>query len=222
MDFLIAYDVKLFELINSVWTNAAFDRFFPVITDLHKNFFAVIVILCLVTFSLMKAFRLWGLGYLMVLILTVGLCDLISNQVFKQQFQRSRPAATEGVEVIQRSPSSGYSFVSNHAANITCFATVAGYLLPGYARLLFLIALLVSYSRVYNGAHFPSDVVAGMIWGFAFGRLICWFLDRFTFERLEQIKVIRRFVPRGPRPRIPRRRPPMRSHPCVERSLCES
>ncbi len=161
------------------------------------------------TFSLVRAFRVRGLGYLAILFLTVGICDWTGTQLFKHRFERPRPAATAGVQVIERSPSSGYGFISNHAANMTCFAAIAGYLLPGFARVFFLLALLVSYSRIYNGAHFPADVVVGMIWGFFIGRTMCWFLDRFTFERLEQIKVIRRFVPVN-RNRIPRRRPPLR------------
>jgi undecaprenyl-diphosphatase len=63
----------------------------------------------------------------------------------------------------------GYSFPSGHA-------TVAGAVLTGLwltrhkiiATLATIFGLLLAYSRVYTGMHYPGDVVAGLIFGALF------------------------------------------------------
>lgn len=60
---------------------------------------------------------------------------------------------------------------STHAAVMGC---VAGSLMPWAGispelALLPLIAVITGWARVHAGAHFPSDVLAGLLLGMAFG-----------------------------------------------------
>ena len=58
------------------------------------------------------------------------------------------------------------SFPSGHALIVACGAAVAFlFLRKRYSIPLVIEAALVSYSRVYVGVHYPTDVIAGVVLG---------------------------------------------------------
>ena len=63
----------------------------------------------------------------------------------------------------------GSSFPSGHAATSFAGALVLAAVLPRAAPALVALALAVSFSRIYVGAHYPSDVLAGAALGVVFG-----------------------------------------------------
>ena len=77
----------------------------------------------------------------------------------------------------------GKSFPSGHAANNLAVATVLLLFYPRRGWIYLPIALLIAYSRIYTGAHWPLDVLAGMALGVAGGwmatRLLQWFWKSF-------------------------------------------
>jgi undecaprenyl-diphosphatase len=83
--------------------------------------------------------------------------------------QRARPVVDDPV-----SHADGYSFPSGHALNIAVWASVMVFLLwPLLSRtarkvavvVAALVVLLVGSDRMFLGAHFPSDVLAGVLLG---------------------------------------------------------
>ena len=62
-------------------------------------------------------------------------------------------------------PSSTHSFPSGHAATSFACATVLSFYVPRYRVACFGLAALVALSRVYNGMHYPTDVLAGALLG---------------------------------------------------------
>jgi undecaprenyl-diphosphatase len=77
------------------------------------------------------------------------------------------------------------SFPSGHATTSLACAAVLAWLWPRFAAPMFALAALIAFSRVYNGVHYPLDVVAGA----AVGALIALVLAR-ALPLLER-------VPRG-------------------------
>jgi len=69
-----------------------------------------------------------------------------------------------------------YGFISGHATNTFGFATFCALIFRNklFTWTIFIFALLISYSRIYLGVHFISDVVAGAIAGTLIA--ICFYL----------------------------------------------
>lgn len=65
------------------------------------------------------------------------------------------------------------SFFSGHAANTMALATGVSTLYPPAAPLIYLMPIVVGYSRVYLAKHYPGDVVAGWLAGWCITTLIC-------------------------------------------------
>ncbi len=61
----------------------------------------------------------------------------------------------------------GASFPSGHAATSFACATVLAWRFPRLAVPALLLAAAIAYSRVYNGVHYPLDVIAGALLGAA-------------------------------------------------------
>ncbi|MEE1098138.1 MAG: phosphatase PAP2 family protein [Bacteroidales bacterium] len=185
MDKLIEFDIWLFYLINGARSNFA-DWFFSVISS-HLFFGLVVFFLVLgLSVSQFKK-RFWHL--LILVAVCFLLADRISVLCFKDVFMRLRPShALEGVNLVKFSDfqliydSKGglYGFVSSHATNAFCLATVfaklsrkRNLLIP----ILIVWGLLTMYSRVYCGVHYPTDVLCGAILGIAIGLLISYIYE---------------------------------------------
>ncbi len=184
LDFILNLDKRLFLLINSDWTAPWADVFFPFITDLHKkNPVKLIMIPLIIGLFIWRRGWKKGCTIFIMAVLSVSLSDAVGNWAFKKTVQRPRPAETQGLQVTVRAPFGGYSFVSNHATNMFNFATFTSVIFPVMAAPMFALAVLVGYSRVYNGVHFPTDVLAGaalgMILGILMARLCLKVMERF-------------------------------------------
>lgn len=169
MEWLREIDTKLLLWINKDLSSGALDSFFPWFTDLHKNFFVYALILPLLIGAVIWFYRKRGAIVIAGLVMTVGFDDFICGKIIKPFFSRPRPNYTE-LNIIQRAPEyGGFSFPSNHSANMFCLATFLAFFFPRASVLFFIIAVLVAFSRVYVGVHYPLDVAGGALIGFAIG-----------------------------------------------------
>lgn len=71
------------------------------------------------------------------------------------------------------------SFPSGHTKSVWLSAITLSRHCPGLAPVFIAVALLASYSRVYCGLHYPTDVLAGALLGLGLGAGI----NRFTAQR---------------------------------------
>jgi undecaprenyl-diphosphatase len=112
-------------------------------------------------------YRKQAIGLLLTLIGAVALSDQTASALLKPLTLRLRPCHVPALQkLIHPVLDCGgqYGFASSHAANTFALATGLWLLLGKeypWMRWLFLWAAIVSYSRIYVGAHYPLDVLAG-------------------------------------------------------------
>jgi undecaprenyl-diphosphatase len=164
-----ASDRWLLLKVNREWTSPFLDAVMPAVTNLLKvHWFIYGVGPALLALWLWKG-RRNALKVLVVALLAVGSADFIAYHVIKPWAARPRPEFTvSGVDV--RVPNGGrYGFPSNHATNSAAAAAVLSAAYPAGTLVFAALAVLVGYSRIYVGAHYPADVLAGLLLGAAIG-----------------------------------------------------
>lgn len=145
------------------------DSFMVATTHLGKNalFWALMITWLWVNIGFKRSFQA-----LIALVLIILLTDFLAGKVAKNLWDRPRPTNAE-VRQIERVSKSA-SFPSAHAANWFAAAKTLSRFVPRSRAPLFTIASLIAYSRIYLGVHYPSDVLAGCIMGYAISSFIFW------------------------------------------------
>jgi 4-amino-4-deoxy-L-arabinose transferase-like glycosyltransferase/membrane-associated phospholipid phosphatase len=165
MHWLQSLDIGLFHFINGTLSNPLFDWLMPLLSGGNgvMRWFvplAVAVIVAMLCFGKARL-RLCAL----MIFLVVALGDPLVVNTIKHAVARPRPCITLPNVVERLGCTHTGSMPSAHSANWFA-ATMIMFLF--YRRSLWFMlpmALAVSFSRVYNGVHYPSDVLAGMILG---------------------------------------------------------
>lgn len=99
------------------------------------------------------------------------LIEHIAHMLLKNKTKRVRPFNAIP-EIKNLMPAlDEFSFPSGHAAGAFVMATLLNHLYPFLMIPVYLAALIISVSRVYNGVHYPSDVMAGSFLGFCSARI---------------------------------------------------
>jgi undecaprenyl-diphosphatase len=161
LDALLGWDERIFRLLNGNWLNPILDHLLPFATD-AGNFMLPFVVAAIV---IVLVGRVRGLRFLVLAVVSVVVADAIGTHIFKYEFGRARPCiALEDVRQLvgcTKLP----SFPSNHAVNASVLATLATLYMPRLWLPAVALAMLVGYSRVYVGVHYPLDVLAGSVLG---------------------------------------------------------
>lgn len=168
MDWLQKLDATLFRFFNDTLKNPVFDVVMPWLSG-NVLFVPLIVVAAI---WLIGKQRHKGVLCFAMLALVIPLGDSYVCRTLKTSIQRPRPYVTLP-EVHQPPgvpPTSRYaSMPSSHAANWFCATMIAWIYFRRSARFFIPIAAAVSFSRIYNGVHYPADILAGAILGAGYG-----------------------------------------------------
>ena len=172
---ILDLDQELFLYLNSFY-NDFFDTIMLMVTrkETWVPFYLIIV------FFLVKNYRSKSIFILIFLALTIFASDQISVLI-KETVQRLRPVHEPAIEhLVHNVLRKGglYGFVSSHAANSFAILIFTAKIFKNrsYFLLLLFWAVILSYSRIYSGVHYPLDVLGGAVLGWFFGVVFYKFL----------------------------------------------
>jgi undecaprenyl-diphosphatase len=161
LDALLVWDERIFRLLNEDWLHPILDRLLPFVSD-ARTFTLPLLMAAIVIVSVG---RMRGLRFLGLAVVSVVVADAIGTYIFKYSLLRARPCIALADVRLLVGCTSLPSFPSNHAVNTSVLATLATLHMPRLWLPAMAVAFLVGYSRVYVGAHYPLDVLAGSMLG---------------------------------------------------------
>lgn len=175
-------DTAPFHALNVGAGNRVLDAVFPFLTSMHQQGWFMALACIGVAVALWRGTpraRVW----ILCALVAVGIADAGAAKGVKRLFPRERPChrTASGATVVpdvRQAPGSDCpgspSFPSNHAANMMALGTVCWWMTrrrSRWAPLWFLLPLIIGYTRIYLGYHYPSDVLGGWAMGAAVAAL---------------------------------------------------
>ncbi|MGH2442445.1 MAG: phosphatase PAP2 family protein [Chloroflexota bacterium] len=89
----------------------------------------------------------------------------VTNLLLKPSVRRQRPFASHATGKLLVGRPGANSWPSAHASSSMAAAAALSFQIPMFSPIFVLLALLIGYSRVYVGVHYPIDVLAGFLQG---------------------------------------------------------
>jgi 4-amino-4-deoxy-L-arabinose transferase-like glycosyltransferase/membrane-associated phospholipid phosphatase len=175
MNWLQQLDAGLFHCVNPALGNSFFDVVMPFMSG-NPLFVPAFLIAC--------ALSLWKGGprgriCVLMLVLAIALGDGVVCNNLKHLIERPRPFWV--LTDVHLPPGIGRTdsgaMPSSHAANWFAATMVLYIYYRKSIRFMLPLALLVSFSRVYNGVHYPGDVLVGAVLGAGYAAGGVWLMD---------------------------------------------
>ena len=168
LDQLKNLDTTLFLFLNS-----KHNSFFDVIMYWASNTWIWVPLYAFLLYLLIKAFGRKSILLILLCAIMITLSDQLSSSLIKNLVMRPRPChealLQDKIHLVNGECGGEFGFISSHASNSFALALFLILIKPhrrrGICIILFCYALLVSYSRIYLGVHYPGDIFGGILLG---------------------------------------------------------
>lgn len=179
-DIIQQTDLKIFFYINGNHNN-----FWDEIMYILSSTNIWIPLYIYIIFILYKTYKKKSWICLATLIIMIIISDKFST-FLKYYFKQLRPSheilLKPIIHISKAGPGGLYGYVSSHASNFFSLSLFIIILLPSkYNFLKYILitsSILVSFSRIYNGVHYPMDVLRGAMLGVIIGTFFGLILKR--------------------------------------------
>lgn len=171
LNFIQDIDLEILYSIQKYLKCDFMDSFMVFITRLGNR--ALVWIAISILLILTKKYRKLGLYALLALVLV----SLLGESVLKNVVGRVRPfESIDGIELLIKKPKS-FSFPSGHTAIAFTMAGVLGHGLKKVRIPLYILAILIAFSRLYLFVHNPTDIIGGIALGFICSNFIIFLYE---------------------------------------------
>lgn len=161
---ILSLDTKLFLIINHLPHNLIFDGLMLFFTFLGWGGIIWLAAGFILSFKKKKRANV-------IYLIFFGISMILIVDLFLKPFVgRQRPFILRNdVFIPGRLLTNGFSFPSGHAFSAFAFIPLLSFWGKKLKKPLFILALLIAFSRVYLGRHYPLDVFAGGVLGYIYG-----------------------------------------------------
>lgn len=192
---IIDFDTSLFLFLNGLHAEWLNDFFYYI-----SQIYTWIPLYILILFIIIKRWKKQSIPIIVAILMTIICTDQSCNAI-KHTIQRERPSHNSALasEIHLVTGTSGelyrgghYGFPSAHAANSIAFALFVIFFVAQRNKWIIISvifwSLLLAYSRIYLGVHYPLDIICGLLLGSCWSLFWIWF--SFKLLRRYQIKKV--------------------------------
>jgi len=158
INWLTTNDIKIFSYVNQSLKCRLLDFWMPIITHLGGATFTIVLPFTLIFF--VPSMKLWAIQALIALTISHLIVRII-----KKGYPRKRPYLTLPNTRTFPNPLVDYSFPSGHTTAVFSVAVAFSLNVTIASFILMPIAMIVGFSRMYLGLHYPTDCIIGAILG---------------------------------------------------------
>ncbi|MDO7975290.1 phosphatase PAP2 family protein [Oceanotoga teriensis] len=180
-------ELEILKSIQSI-NNNFFDVFFEIITIFGEELF-IIPVLAVIYWGIDKRFGEY-MGFSIF-------SSLLVNNFLKDIFKFNRPIGEENIRSLRVETATGYSFPSGHSQGAgTFYSSLSFYIRKKIIYFFsFIMIILIGFSRLYLGVHYPKDVLVGIILGVFISYITYFFYYRVLSRNKMYIILLMIFAP---------------------------
>jgi undecaprenyl-diphosphatase len=185
VEIIKVLDTQLFLAINGLHSSY-FDNFMWVVSAK----LTWIPLYLSVLYLLIRTFKKDSIWIILSVILCIVIPDQVASGLLKELVKRLRPSHVDSlksvIHLVKGYDGGLYGFAFSHAANSAGLAVITSLIFRNRLYTLSMIcwALLVSYSRIYLGVHYPGDILGGIGIGTSAAFFCYWLIQKFKPQLL--------------------------------------